>query len=95
MIKGLALKIKTLREDNNMTQTELARKLNVSRACVSSWEIELSNPSTESIVDLANLFNVSSDYLLGINHNSCIDIAGLSNQDVSMLYNLAKRLSNK
>ena len=48
-----------------MTQAELAKKLGITRSSVNAWEMGISVPSTQYIVELALLYNVSTDYLLG------------------------------
>ena len=63
----LAEKIKSIREQLGMTQAEVARKLGLTRSSINGWEMGLSVPSTQYIVELAKLFNVSTDYLLGFN----------------------------
>lgn len=64
----VADKIKLLREKNNLTQSALAKKLNVTRSSVNAWEMGISVPSTALLVDIAKLFHVSTDYLLGITY---------------------------
>ena len=59
-------RIKALREARGWTQAELARRLNITRNGVNSWEQGLSMPSPACLVDLAKLFSVSTDYLLGV-----------------------------
>ncbi len=61
----LAENIRRLRKSNNITQESLARTLNVSTGAVSKWESELSVPDISLIIELAELFEVSVDYLLG------------------------------
>ena len=46
----VADRIKTLREENQMTQAELARRLSITRASVNAWEMGISVPSTQYIV---------------------------------------------
>ena len=58
--------IKKYRKENNMSQDELAEKLNVTRQSVSLWENDQTQPSLENIVALAKLFNVSTDELLSV-----------------------------
>ena len=62
----LAGKIKQLREKSEMTQAELARELGLTHSSINAWEMGLSVPSTPFIVELAKLFGVSTDYLLGL-----------------------------
>ena len=56
--------IRKYRKLNNMSQDELAEKLNVTRQSVSLWENGQTQPSLENIVALAKLFEVSTDELL-------------------------------
>jgi transcriptional regulator with XRE-family HTH domain len=85
-------KIKFLRDKNNMTQTDLAKKLNLTRSSVNSWEQGLNVPSTPLIVELARLFQVSTDYLLGVDNTSSLDTSGLSEADSQIIYGLIKHL---
>ena len=64
---SLADKIKLLRENSGLTQAGIARQLGISRSGVNAWEMGLSVPSTQYIVELAKTFGVSTDFLLGIN----------------------------
>lgn len=57
-------KLYTLRRTANMTQTELAEKLNVSRQAVSRWEMGTAKPEVDTIIALSDLFGVSLDELL-------------------------------
>ena len=60
----LADKIMDLRKKNGWSQEELAEKLNVSRQAVSKWEGAQSIPDMGRIIQLSELFGVSTDYLL-------------------------------
>ena len=57
-------KLLTLRKANNLTQEQLAEKLDVSRQSVSKWESGQATPELEKIVALSAVFDVSTDYLL-------------------------------
>ena len=85
-------RIKALREARGWTQAELARKMNMTRNGINSWEQGLSMPSPPSLVDLARLFSVSTDYLLGIENYSAVNVTGLNEADVALLAQLADRL---
>lgn len=56
--------LKRLRQRNNISQDELAKKLNVKQYVISSWEIGRSEPNIKQIKFLSNYFNVPTDYLL-------------------------------
>ena len=57
--------LKRLRQRNNISQDELAKKLNVKQYVISSWEIGRSEPNIEQIKFLSTYLNVPIDYLLG------------------------------
>lgn len=88
----IADRIKTLREQNNMTQSILAKKLGITRSSVNAWEMGISVPSTQYIVELALIFNVSTDYLLGVNTTSTISVAGLSDRDIELINSIILHL---
>lgn len=57
-------KLLTLRKSRNLTQEELAEKLDVSRQSVSKWESGQAMPESDKIVALSRIFDVTTDYLL-------------------------------
>lgn len=59
------LKLQEIREQKNIMQKELAQKLNKTRACISSWETNKTEPDLQSLMTLADILEVSTDYLLG------------------------------
>lgn len=58
-------RIKQLREENSITQEELAKKLDLSKGIISLYENETRKPSLEVLIKLSEIFNCSIDYLLG------------------------------
>lgn len=57
-------KLQGLRQKAGMSQDALAEKLDVSRQAVSRWERDETMPETEKVIALADLFGVTTDYLL-------------------------------
>lgn len=57
-------RIYELRRKNSMSQEDLAEKMNVSRQSISKWESSQSVPEVERIVQLSNILNVSTDWIL-------------------------------
>lgn len=57
-------KLLTLRKANNLTQEQLAEKLDVSRQSISKWESGQVTPELEKIVVMSAIFDVTTDYLL-------------------------------
>ncbi len=90
----IAERITELRTARGWTQAELARRLNMTRNGVNSWEQGLSMPSPAFLVELAKTFSVSTDYLLGIECLNSINVTGLTERDVAILTELAERLRN-
>lgn len=91
----VADRIKDLRELNRMTQAELARQLGITRSSVNAWEIGISVPSTQYIVELAQTFGVSTDYLLCVESTATICVAGLNEEDLRLVSALVTHLQRK
>lgn len=71
----LFVKIQQLRKQNGMSQEKLAQLLGVSRQSVSKWESGQSLPEIDKIIQLSNIFEVTTDYLLkDVSEEKCIDI---------------------
>lgn len=58
-------RIKQLRKEKGMTQTDLAQTLNVTKGTVSTWETNSRVPSFETMNALSDLFQKSMDYIMG------------------------------
>lgn len=94
-------KIKHLRLNNKITSKELSKILNISASALSLYENGMRQPKLELIVKISELFNVSTDFLLGVtehpeplNHNKEIDfrmvledMLMVLNQKYSFFYN--------
>ena len=71
-------RIRLLREKQNLSQVQLAEKINVSKQSVSNWENNNIVPSIDILKKLALFFNVSTDYLLELNDRIFLEVTGLS-----------------
>ena len=60
--------LRELREEKGLTQVQLAKELHFSLSIVNKWENGKKNPSVEAIKILARFFNVTTDYLLGMDN---------------------------
>lgn len=76
----LGQKIAGLRKKSSLSQEALAEKMNVSRQAVSKWESNQSIPDIEKIVDLSELFEVTTDYLLK-NGTPSFELPGKSSEE--------------
>ncbi len=63
-------RIRDLREDRDYKQRELAEYLNCSQQVYSNYELGERDIPTDILIKLSNLYNVSTDYILGLTKNS-------------------------
>lgn len=91
----VADRIKSLREQKGLTQTELSKQLGITRSSVNAWEMGISVPSTQYIVELAGIFGISTDYLLGVDTSASISVVGLDDDDVRIVHALIEHLRSK
>ena len=61
----LAERLKTLRKQVKLTQAQIAEKLDISQQAYASWERGAKKPTQENLVKIAQVLNVSIDYLVG------------------------------
>ncbi|MBQ7797788.1 MAG: helix-turn-helix transcriptional regulator [Clostridia bacterium] len=61
-----AEKLKELREENNLSQRNLAKELGFSQAAIARWENNLQTPNIDVAIIVAKYFKVSTDFLLGL-----------------------------
>lgn len=95
MIKGLPAKLRELRQSNNLSQKEVAHKLNISPSVVSGYETGERTPSTENLLALSYLYKCSTDYLLGKSQEAppvILDTDGLTVEQVKALQHLIQTL---
>ena len=88
-------KLKTLRTEAGMTQTELAKRLSITKSVVSYYELQERTPSPDVLIQLADIFHVTTEYLLGINHKKMIDVSDLSDEDMRFLLITIETLRKK
>lgn len=95
-MQELGKRIKELRENAGLTQSQLAERVWVSKAAISNYELFERNPSLETLVNIAHVFHVSTDYLLGIDDKSqTLDLNGLSDEDIIVLEQTVALLRKK
>lgn len=73
----LGERICELRTELGWSQVVLAKRLGVAKQTVSNWENDNIQPSIEMLVRVAKLFNVSTDFLLGLDQEPTINVNGL------------------
>lgn len=78
-----------------MRQEQVARLVGVNTNAISTYENDSRQPSYDILIRLANLYRVSTDYLLGVSdHRSC-DLSGLTEEEANIICELVKAMSKK
>ena len=90
VIKLFSKKIKQLRKENNLTQSELADKLNCSLSKIGMWETNKREPTKDDLSMLANAFDISVDYLLGLDDENQTKNKRLQNIDSISAHRIGK-----
>lgn len=80
--------IKQLRIQHDVSQTQAAVYLGVTKQCVSNWEHGRITPSVEMLPKIADLFGVTVDCLLDREKNTVLAVEGLTEAQVALLHQL-------
>lgn len=80
----LGQKLKALRKQSNKTQQQIADKLGITRAAYSHFENERNQPDSETLVKLADIFETTTDYLLGALPSNAITLGDSIPKDNSI-----------
>ena len=86
--------LKTLRLREDMTQAQLAQKLSLTKSVISAYETGLRLPSYDVLIQIAKIFNVTTDYLLGLERKYELDLSGLTQAEIDALLNLIKAMKH-
>lgn len=88
--------LKKLRENAGLSQNELAHMLWISKNTVSYYERSARSPSPGMLVNIADVFHVTTDYLLGREQKRrTLDVTDLPEEDIQFLYIMIQFLRNK
>ncbi len=85
-------KLYSLRIEKKLTQTQLAARIGLAISAVSSYESGSRYPSFETLIKLARIFHVSTDYLLGLTEKRSIDVTGLTDEEIELISQLVDKL---
>lgn len=88
-------RLKKLRNEKGLTQQQVADRVWVSKAVVSSYEIGTRAPSYEVLIKLAKLFGVSTDFLLGVSPKRVINVDNLTEEQITLITQLIKEIERK
>lgn len=85
-------RMKDLRNQKGLTMDQLAKTLNISKSRISMWENNGTVPRKDMLIELANFYNVSIDYLLG---NDQYDGVNVNNKRLNYLQRNLGKLDEK
>jgi len=85
------LRLKTLRLQKDLTQNQLAKKLDVTRSSVSYYEKSAVYPSIEILLKMCKYFDVSADFLLGLSETKEFKISHLTDEQVEIILKIIRQ----
>lgn len=85
-------KLYSLRIEKKLTQKQLAARIGLAISAVSFYESGSRYPSFETLIKLARIFHVSTDYLLGLTERRSIDVTGLTDEEIELVSQLVDKL---
>lgn len=89
-------RLKELRKKSGLTQEQLAKRIHVSKAAISNYELFERNPAPDILIKLAMIFHVSTDYLLGVGEKrQSLDVTGLSDEDIQTVQTVIDLIRKK
>lgn len=74
--------LKNLRKTKNLTQKELGEHIGLSKAVVSKYENGMGYPKFDILIQIAQYFGVSTDYLLGVETGKTVDVSKLTDSQI-------------
>ena len=86
---------KELRLSKNLTQTQLAERMWVKKSIISAYETDARPPSLDMLIKYAKEFNVTTDYLLGLQEHKFINVDSLTDQQINILNSIILEFSKE
>ncbi len=97
-MSNMHTRLKELRRKNSLSQSDVAKRLNSTPALVSAYENNERSPSLDRLILLADIYNTTTDYILGRsniqNDKIFIDVTDLSEQQRLVINSLIKDMQN-
>lgn len=88
-------RLRDLRESKKLTQTQVAKRLNLSKTSISGYENNIKTPSLDVLAKLSILYGVSSDYILGLDNRKMLSVDGLQLRQIEILSTLVCELKQR
>ncbi len=87
--------LKQLRLEKKMSQKELAERIGIAKSVISFYESGDRSPSYDVLKEIAKIFNVTTDYLLGVEREYTVDVSGLKEDDIAVVKAVIEALKRK
>ena len=92
---NMGQRLKLLRNQNKLTQKQVADRLGLAVSAVSSYESGVRFPPYQTLAKLASMYHVSCDYLIGIPGARTIDVSGLDDKEIDIITQTVDLLRSK
>lgn len=91
----IGLKLRELRLNKNLSQRQVAELVGISKAMISSYELNAREPSLTTLMCLSALYHVSVDSLLGLEKDDVISTKGLNSKQIAVIQSMIDVLRDK
>lgn len=95
MVFDFGYRLREMRLSKKLTQTQVADLLHLSKSAISGYENNVKTPSLEVLIQLCLLYDVSSDYLLGLEQRESLFVDSLTERQRRLMSDLLEELSEK
>ncbi len=95
MIYNLCSRITELRTAFGITQSKLARRLDVTRSSVNAWELGYATPQLKHIVEMSKIFNTTLDGMFESPSRVTVDVTDLSEKERQAVFDIVDCIKNK
>ena len=89
------LRLKELREKQGFTQEQVAERLEITKAAISSWERNIAQPTADTLKTLAVLYRTKADYILGLDNHTYILADGLTHRQLEAVETIVGELKSR
>lgn len=91
----LSMRLKELRREKGLRQAQIAALVGVTKSAVSAWESDIRQPPYDTLIRLADIYGVSTDYLLGRCYDRLLDLSGLTAAEAALICQLVETMKQK
>lgn len=95
MVYDFGFRLRDLREKRNLSQTQAAGHLGVTRSAVANYEGNLSLPSADVLSKLAILYHTTTDYILGLDNRKIVVLDGLEPEQIKAIEDILEILTGQ